>query len=361
MPVVTYSLAGTRPDPPRLELQVSNDRRRLSPFDGGRPAATPVTVQGHLGLLESGAPTPQFTGVRWKPGRTYLLSVVGYKLPGSVVLRVARHVSFGPPGVISLPVAAGRIITRQEAVAIAGRATHLSVSHATTKLSSWTEVNALRQAAGGRGDGVLKVPGTVSSAPWRTVWAVRLTGRIGATGSAPQPSLVVIAAASGRAEVTARAGDPAWFAALTDRDPAVKHRCPGGSRARLPFGVLTRDEEAYTVAKPSAASTGQARTSVVLKLTTVRAVNKADPNLYGGCVEQNCSLDELVWVTVETVRAEPGKTVACLPGSVSVPAGYHPKQVQQYFVIRVPGNLGIGCSGVPSPIRRLTDLAPPSK
>jgi len=52
---------------------------------------------------------------------------------------------------------------------------------------------------------------------------------------------------------------------------------------------------------------------VKLVLATVRAVNTADPGLYGGCVQQDCSLPQLVWVTIDTVHALPGKTVACLP------------------------------------------------
>jgi hypothetical protein len=78
-------------------------------------------------------------------------------------------------------------------------------------------------------------------------------------------------------------------------------------------------------------------------------------------VQQDCSLPQLVWVSIETVRALPGKTVACLPGSASVPTGYHPKQVKQYVVISVPDSEGVGCGPVHSPITRLQNLAPPAK
>ena len=98
-----------------------------------------------------------------------------------------------------------------------------------------------------------------------------------------------------------------------------------------------------------------------LILSTVPAVNRADSGLYGGCVQQDCSLPELVWVTVETVRAFPGKTVACLPGSVSVPAGYRAKRVKQYFMIGVPNNVGVGCGSVPGPVMGLQNLAPPAR
>jgi hypothetical protein len=46
--------------------------------------------------------------------------------------------------------------------------------------------------------------------------------------------------------------------------------------------------------------------------------------MYGGCVQQNCSIGELVWVTITTDRARPGHTLQCLPPSASVPPGYRP-------------------------------------
>lgn len=359
LPTLTYTLA-TSPDPPRLELGVSVYRGPLSPAVGGRPAATPVTVQGHRGLLEGGPPAPQFQGVYWKPGGAYLLSVVGYKLPGSVVLRAARHVSFSPPGVVALPVAPGPVITRQQALAAARRATGLARSRAAAKLSSWTEITALLQADH-PGQPPVSAPDPLAEAPWRPVWAVLLTPAGAAAGSAPQPALVIIGAASGRPELTTRPGaNPAWFAALTDRDPTRQYQCPGGSTARLPFGVLTRDEQSYITGPPTVAGTGQPITSVMLKLATVPAVNKAAPGLYGGCAEQDCSLGQLVWVTIETVRARPGTTLACLPPTASYPPGYHPKQVTQYYTISVPGNSGIGCGPLPGPLKTLEDLAPPA-
>lgn len=358
LPSLSYQLGTGRPNPPRLSVTVSYDRGRLTHFVGGWSTSVRVTVQGHPGLLESGPPAPQGAGVFWKPSGTFLLSVTGDKLPGAVVLRVARQVSFQPPGVVWLPLAAGRIVTRQQAVANARRSAHLPAAAAAAKLSSWTEISALLQASS-PGHGVSVAPGVVARAPWRPVWAVVLAGR--ATGTAGQPVLVVIDAASGKTEVIVRnSTHQAWFGALTDRDPAAANSCPGGSTALVPFGVLTRDEEAFTSGHP-VPGTAQDRTSVDLILSTVRAVNRADPGLYGGCVQQDCSLPQLVWVSVETVRALPGKTVACLPGFVSVPPGYRPKHVKQYFVISVPNNLSVGCGTVPGPIMGLQNLAPPAK
>jgi hypothetical protein len=213
------------------------------------------------------------------------------------------------------------------------------------------------------------VPVALSAAPWRPDWAVLLTG-----GTHRPPVLVVVSAATGRAEHATRlTGPTAWFAALTDRSVFSPRsgQCQGGSSARIPFGVLTRDEEAYAVgvpghaarpAQPTAAATpgrGQRGSSESLVLSSVPAVYRADPGLYGGCVQQSCSIDELVWVEITTVRAAPGRTVGCLPGSVSVPPGYRPKRVHEYFSVSVAGNFEVGCGPVPAAYRELTDLAPP--
>jgi hypothetical protein len=80
--------------------------------------------------------------------------------------------------------------------------------------------------------------------------------------------------------------------------------------------------------------------------------------MYGGCVQQNCSIDDLVWVTITTERAAPGHTLPCLPPSASYPAGYRPSKVKQTFSVSVPDNGELGCGPVPGPIARLRDLAP---
>jgi hypothetical protein len=48
-------------------------------------------VRGRPGFLETGPPDPQGSGVFWKPGGRHLLSVTGYKLATSEVLKVARN------------------------------------------------------------------------------------------------------------------------------------------------------------------------------------------------------------------------------------------------------------------------------
>lgn len=359
---LTYSTTGA--NPPRIELHLSNSPGPLTTAAGGRTSATAVEVQGHPGLLEDGPPDPHFIGIYWKPTTSDLLSVVGYKLPAATIIDVAHHVAFSPPGVVSLPVQPGPIVTKTSAVATARGATHLSRSSAQAKLSSWVEISALLQADhAGTG---LTVPSDVTQEPWKPVWAVLLTGTSPSVGSTSTSStssgteLVIVDAASGKALTVGAIAHHAWFAALTNRDPSLGG-CPGGSTARLPFGVLTRDEQTY-VATSSPAPLGApgATRSVILKLTTVPVLNRADPGLYGGCVQQNCSLDELVWPTIVVVRAPAGRTLSCLPPWVSYPPGYHPKQVSQYVTIGVAGNAGVLCGPVPNWVNQLQDLAPPA-
>ena len=126
--------------------------------------------------------------------------------------------------------------------------------------------------------------------------------------------------------------------------------------------MLTRDEEIYTLGAVQRSAFDHLRTTFVVKLTTVPVLNRADPGLYGGCVEQSCSIDELVWPTIEVMRAAPGKTLSCPPPWVSTPApGVHSHPTKQYFVISVPDNYGSGCGALPGWVSQLRDLAPPSR
>jgi hypothetical protein len=357
---LTYSSTGS--DPPRIELHLSNSPGPLTAAAGGRTSATTIDVQGHPGLLEEGPPDPRFIGAYWKPTASHLLSVVGYKLPAATVIQVARQVTFSPPDVVSLPVQPGPIVTKTSAVAAAKRATHLSRPSAQAKLSSWSEVSALLRADHATpSSGASVIPN-----PWKPVWAVLLTGNSPGAGSTSTSSrssgaeLVVVDAASGKALAVGAVAHHAWFAALTNRDPSLRG-CPGGSTARLPFGVLTREEESYVATSfPAPLGAPGATRSVILKLTTVPVLNRADPGLYGGCVQQSCSLDELVWPAIAVVHAPAGKTLACLPPWASYPAGYQPKQVRQYVTISVAGSSGVICGPVPKWVNQLADLAPPA-
>jgi len=354
LPASAYAKVTGHPDQPRIMLNSSYQAGPVTGADGGAGKGTPVRIQGHGGLIESGPPAPQLVGVYWKPSAGFLVSVVGYNVGQSVVLQVARHVSFAAPGIIALPVMPGPIVTRQAAIASARRAAARSAGgparlDGSAKLSSWTEIAAVAA----RAQQNLAPPPGLAASPWRPVWAVLLTG------TSTAPTVVVVDAASGRAEFTVHERG-SWFTALTDRAMPASGHCPGGSSARVPFGVLTRSEQEYAEGSHSpgiAAKSSVSRVEYVL--STVSAVNAADPSLYGGCIQQDCSIDELVWVTITTVRADPGKTVACLPGGVSVPSGYHAKRVREYYSVSVPDNVAIGCRPLPAQWTHLQDLAPP--
>jgi hypothetical protein len=305
-------------------------------------------IRGHRALLGTGPPDPDFVNVYFKPAPGYLLGVVGYKLPARVVLRAARQVRFTAPGTISLPIAPGPIVARAAAVTAAERSGRVPWRQARAKLSSWTETAAVLAAHTGRDPAA--APGALRGAPWRPVWSVLLT-RPG------RSLLVVVDAATGKAVYAAIAGTR-WFAALTDRDPAGGVACPGGSSARLPFGVLTRTEERYAAGWRPPYRSGGSWNSTRLVLSTVPAVNRADPGMFGGCVQQDCALDQLVWVDIISTSAAAGHRLTCPPPSVSVPAGYRYKKVKQIFTVNVPDNSEVGCGPVPAPFRKLIDLAP---
>lgn len=108
VPSVTYSLAGATPDPPRIELRWSNRPEPLGAANTPSASKRQVNIQGHPGLLASGAPAPAFVGASWKHDASDLLSVVGYKLPAATVLEVAAHVVFSPPGWSPGPLTQGR-------------------------------------------------------------------------------------------------------------------------------------------------------------------------------------------------------------------------------------------------------------
>jgi hypothetical protein len=361
-PGATYAATGEGADPPRVQLHFSYSPGPLSPMDSGNATATPVEVQGHPGLLESGPPAAQFTGVYWRPTAGILLSTVGYKVPSSIVVQVAQRVRLTPPGAVSLPDTPGPIVTRSAAVTAARQAVHIPTATVGTKLSSWTEVTALFQADTHR-TLLPAVASTPGNAPWAPIWAVLVSPTIRAARAGSPVAMneiVAVDAASGRTELVAPVGSgTSWFAAVTDRDPNLGG-CPGGSTARLPFGVLTRNEEAYSVRDTAVRSAAGETTSVILKLTTVPTLDRADPGLYGGCVQQNCSLPELVWPSIVVVKAPAGTTLDCLPPSATYPPGYRPKQVKQYAIIGVAGTGEFACGRLPYWVGQLEDLAPPA-
>jgi hypothetical protein len=227
------------------------------------------------------------------------------------------------------------------------------------KLSSFTEVKALLAASGPE---QLQTPSELTAAPWKPIWAVitQATGQPATAENFGAELLVLVDAASGRVDLRVSAGrHPAWFKVLTDRSSPL---CTGGSTVRLPFGVLTRTEEAYTVRRQNGSgSLNLGSTTVELKLTYLRDFYRVDAAFFGGCLHMNCHLGELLWLPLEVVSAAPGKALACLPPSASYPPGYKPKQVKQYYTMGFGGNGEIDCSGPPRWFGVLKDLAPPAK
>jgi len=356
-PTENYTLATSRPNPPRIEVGFANDARPFATFTGGRPARNYPTIEGHRGRLEAGPPAARVISVYWKPDRVHLLRVTGYKVPAAEVVTVAKNVWFDPPGLVPLPVSPGPIVSKRAAIAMAQRGINFAIAHEVAKLTSLTEVAAMLEADHSAAD-LHKVPGAFASERWQPVWTVLVTdARSAAT------AVVLINAATGQPVVTVPVkGHPAWFSALTDRSQTTAHRCQGGSPAKLPFGVLTRDEEGFVVGsgvRHPILGAGNAQTTTQFKLTTVPAMNKAASGIYGGCAQQNCSIEELVWVIVKKVRANPGSTVDCLPTWADSAPGYRPSHVSKYFWVSVPGNYGIYCKKLPTPIMQLKDLSPP--
>lgn len=353
MPTENYTLAGGQANSPRIEVGFANDPRPFARFSGGQTAREYPTIQGHRGRLEAGPPSASLISVYWKPDSVHLLKVTGYKVSAAVVVTVAKNLWFDPPGLVPLPMSAGHIVSKRVAIGMAMQVSDFAASRSIAKLTSWGEVAALLEA-GHAGAVLASVPGAFASDRWQPVWTVLVTDI--ATGAT---AVVLINAATGQPVViTPAGGHPAWFSALTDRSRTLAHLCQGGSRVRLPFGILTRDEEAFVVDATQPAFS-HASANVRLKLTTVPAMNRADSGIYGGCVEQSCSINELVWVIVTTVRANSGSTVTCLPGWASYPPGYRPSHVKRYFSVSVPGNDAIYCRSLPAPIAQLRDLSPP--
>lgn len=353
MPTENYTRAGGQPDSPRIEVGFANDPRPFTRFSGGQAAREYPSIQGHRGRLEAGPPAARLISVYWKPDSVHLLKVTGYKVSAAVVVTVAKNLWFDPPGLVPLPLRAGSIVSKRVAIEVALRVGDIAAGRSIAKLTSWAEVAALL-AAGHAGGVLAGLPGAFASERWQPVWTVLVTGT--ATGAA---TVVLVNAATGQPLVTApTAGHPAWFSALTDRSRTLAHRCQGGSLVRVPFGILTRNEEAFVVGATQPVFT-HASTTVRLKLTTVPAMDRADSGIYGGCAQQSCSINELVWVIITTVRASTGSTVACLPGFASHPPGYRPGHVKKYFLVSVPGNDGIYCRSLPDRIARLRDLSPP--
>lgn len=344
----TYSASSPRKDPPRVTINYDVLVTPLNGSVGGRAVARWLVIQDHPAILEDGAPgTPIWISVYWKPDKMHLISVVGYKLKEATVIRVARKLALTPAGPVALPLTPGSIVSRSAALAAAQGALPKGTVTA-TKLTSWTEASTMLQWS----DPGSKLPQpsrTLAVAPWQPIWAVL------ATSPSSSPELLLIQGSMGRLlmKIAVKYGT-SWFGPLTDRDPSLAG-CPGGSNVRVPFGVLTRNEETYTLRFEIATP----RTKVVEKLTTNRTLNRVDPGLLGGCVNESCGLvKELVWPDMSETWAAPGKTLPCPPPWVSTPGGSNPRRVKEEYGISITDNSEGGCTALPVWVNRLKDLAP---
>jgi len=302
---------------------------------------TPVTIDGDAGLILTGSYTNPTVAVEWRATTNTTMSVVGFLVKTAQVLAVVRALRFHPPVVLALPLGPGRIITRGQALAASAPSGQPVVG---AKLTSFTEVSALIQAER-RTSSDLGEPADLANAPWKPLWAVLL--------AKASTNLVLVDAASG--EVEWRTSAPAslgWFDALTDRDSS-QPGCVGGTTARIPFGVLTRNEASYQPPLPPGAGAGADSTSTTqYKLVSVPALNREHAG--EGCV-QYCSLDTVLWVTVTVTKARRGTIVCPIPRLGDYP---EPK-VAEYTRFSFGDAAGISCTPPQAWYLSLTDLAPP--
>jgi hypothetical protein len=341
---VTYSLERSRSDPPRVGISLIHFTGKLNRGVGGMSVPTKIRVQGRPALLENGASRGQpFIGIYWKHDASHLLSVVGYKMQQSTVLRVAAHVHARLGAVMPLPLNPGRIVSRGVAVSEARGSVPFHPGSTRAKLSSWTEVLSLVPEK-------FRVPAGFGPTPWHPIWVVMVAHRD------HQPQMVLINAHSRGVAFSATVGHRSgWFEALTDRDPNLDRGCPGGSSARLPFGIMTRTEEAYALRDSGGSSlVGRIRVTntVIMKLTTISAIHRL------GCTKQDCGPYDLLWPRIEVTRAAPGKTLPCPPPWAMGPGGNPGKPTKEYFSISAGNISEEGCGPLPGWVSRVKDLAP---
>ena len=301
---------------------------------------TPVTVNGHLGLMLTGAYTNPRVVVEWRATTNTTMSVNAFLVESAQVLAVARALRFHPPVVLALPLVAGHVVTRAQAISAAATSGQTVIG---AKLTSFTEVSTLIQAQL-RTTSDLGEPSDLAATPWRPIWAVLL-------GKASS-DLVLIDAASGEVEWRTSAPiDAGWFQALTDRGSNLPG-CLGGTTTRIPFGVLTRTEESYAQPGRLPPSSGSTVTTQY-KLVSLAALNRTGQG--EGCV-QYCSLEQVVWIMVAVTKAPRGSTVVCPIPSLGRGSA---SKVAEYTQFAFGNAAGINCSGPEAWYLDLEDLAPP--
>jgi hypothetical protein len=318
---------------------------------------TPVQINGHAGLLLTSSRSNPTVEVDWRATSDTSISVTGYLLTIAQVEAVARGVTFHPPTVAALPFAPGVIVSKSAAIRAASASGHVIAA----KLSSFTEVATLAQNANNgqagavtvdvdqQGRPLITAPGAPSSLidqPWRPVWAVLL-----ASGT-----VVLVDAGNGKPIWSFSDGpDREWFTGITDREPG-QASCLGGTRARIPFGVLTRDEVEYRATTvPSRQTVPDATSTTYYKLVSVPALDKQ--NTGEGCL-QYCTLDTVEWIRMSVTIAKPGTKVICPIPEGPEGGARRPREATEYSEFAYGDGGGINC-GPPLPwYTNLENLAP---
>jgi hypothetical protein len=326
---------------------------------------TPVEINGHAGLLLTSSRSNPTVEVDWRVTGATSISVTGYLLTSAQVEAVARGVTFHPPTVVALPFTPGAIVSKSEAIRAASASGHVIGA----KLSSFTEVATLAQSGNpqtsdnGQADAVtidvdqdgrpvITAPGAPNGLidePWKPVWAVLL-----ASGT-----VVIVDAANGKTIWSFSDGpNTEWFRGITDREPG-QAGCLGGTRARIPFGVLTLDEVDYRASSAAGGLTVPGATSTTYyKLVSVPALNKQ--NTGEGCL-QYCTLGTVEWIRMSVTIAKPGTKVICPIPEGPQGGASHPKETTEYSEFGYGDGGGINC-GPPQPwYTNLKNLAPAAR
>jgi hypothetical protein len=315
-----------------------------NPFDANLAApyrSTPFDVDGHPGVLFD-EPSAGFVEVAWRASFDRNLWVYGTGVSPTVVEDMARGTTYQGPTIESLPISPGRVVTRPAAITAA---LHAGASNPVegAKLSSYAEVSQMLNARelDPLGD---KAPESLLTNPVVPVWAVLSGG-----GS----DLTIVDAANGAVEWnTPTNDDNGWFGALTDRAPGVAG-CPGGSTARVPFGVLTRDEESYLVSLGSPVTTPGWSVTMTDELVTSQSV--AGMPYDSPC--NDCPPMTVEWLVVRVGTDKSG--AATCPWTGSVERGETLPKVRLYYQYSYGGSGGISCGSPPTWYAHVVDLAPP--
>jgi hypothetical protein len=363
---------------PTLELDRSSSSQPLGweqLQDGGRSKwiESSAQVQGRRALVLIGAIDHGDVVVTWHATPATELIVQASGLPEAQVLAVARHLAFRGPGLVPLPLSAGRIISSGAAIRAAKPAAGGRAAIG-ARLTSLAEIEQLRQRIPPRNrpSGMESVSsgrvshkqmaaasGVPEASPWQPVWAVLL--------SKPADELVLVDPHDGHVlERAPVSSNEEWFGAITNRDPSIGG-CPGGSTARVPFGILTRSEEEAPFVAHQRLLSGRGRVPVrgggtATTYFTLASAATLDHRNIEGCGAA-CLRERLVWVAMTVTTSRRGSPAACPLGGGEFErhqgsGQLHPARTVYEF--SYGSGAGVICGHAPTWWAGLHDLAPPS-